>query len=247
MVGVILAAGDGKRLKNSGNEDCCKPLIKTNRKRLIEYALDNLIELDVTEAYIVVGKEGDLIKSILGNAYNGLKIFYVIQQERKGLINAFAQAVDHICYNGPVILQLSDEIFIDLKTEQIKKHIKTKAYDFYCGITYEDNPEKIKSNFSVEVDDKGVVKECTEKPDKVINNIKGTGFCVFNTVALQTLRENNTSDVESLYDLCDYINNLVKNNMKGLALHIAEKEFNVNTFADLFEAQNYLDSYRYND
>ncbi len=243
MVGVILAAGDGRRLKNSSNEDCCKPLIKTNRKRLIEYALDNLIELDINEVYIVVGKEGDLIKKILGNEYNGLKIFYVIQQEQKGLINAFIQAIDLIGYDEHVVLQLSDEIFVDLKTELIKNCIKVEPYDFYCGVTYEDNPEKIKCNFSVEVDNKGVIRECIEKPAKVINNIKGTGFCIFNTEALQILKGNNVSKTESLYDLCDYINHLIINNKKGLALHIAEKEFNVNTFADLFEAQNYLDAY----
>lgn len=243
MVGVILAAGDGRRLKNSGNEDCCKPLIKTNRKRLIEYALDNLIELDVNEVYIVVGKEGALIKNILGNEYNGIKIIYVIQQEQKGLINAFVQALASMCQDEAIILQLSDEIFIDLKTEQIKKCIKDELYDFYCGITYEDNPEKIKCNYSVEADSEGIIKKCVEKPAEVTNNMKGTGFCIFNNNALRVLKKNDTVKIDLLYDLCDYINYLIMNNNKGLALHIAEKEFNINTFSDLFEAQNYLDSY----
>ena len=70
MIGVILAAGDGKRLKKSSSEDSCKPLIKIKGKRLIEYSLDNLIELDVEKAFIVVGKDDrdEVMKNIMEEA-----------------------------------------------------------------------------------------------------------------------------------------------------------------------------------
>lgn len=241
MVGVILAAGDGRRLKESSKDECCKPLIKINGKRLIEYALDNLLELEIGQVYIVVGKEGDLIKNTLGNEYKGLKILYVVQTQQKGLINAFTQAVNVIGYDKTVVLQLSDEIFTDLQVEHIKASIKSKQYDFYCGITYEDDAEKIKNNFSVETDADGVITECVEKPVKIINNIKGTGFCIFGSEVLQILNDKNDLEIDSLYDLCDYINYLVETNKKGLALHIAEKEFNINTFSNLLEVQNYFE------
>lgn len=238
MIGVILAAGDGNRLKSS-KADCCKPLIKINGKRLIEYAFDNLISLQINEVYVVVGKEGQLIEDVLGDKYNNLKISYVIQPEQKGLINAFVHALNVVGCDEPIILQLSDEIFIDLKIEYIKKLVESRLYDFYCGITYEDDPEKIKSNFSVDVDDKGVIRKCIEKPVSVINNIKGTGFCVFDCEALRLL--SNIVDLSDIYDLCDYINFLVCKNKSGLALHIAEKEFNINTFAEVYEVQSILE------
>lgn len=239
MIGVVLAAGDGKRLKISSNEDCCKPLIRIKEKRLIEYALDNLIELGVEKAYIVVGKEGDLIKRVLGDRYYCLKLFYVVQKEQRGLVDAFTQAVRITGGKGPVILQLSDEVFIKLRIDDIKNCIDNKEYDFYCGVTNEENPEKIKRNYSVDVDGSGVIKECIEKPNTVINSIKGTGFCIFNSEALNLLiNEKETM----LYELCDYINYLNKKSKKGLALHIAEKEFNINTFADLFDVQTFFDS-----
>lgn len=240
MVGVILAAGDGKRLKESSKEDCCKPLIKIKGKRLIEYALDNLIDLGISKAYIVVGKEGDLIKSVLGEKYSCLKLFYVVQEEQNGLIDAFAQAVKVLDRSESVVLQLSDEIFTDLKVEKIKSCIKTENYDFYCGITYEDDADKIKNNFSVETDNEGRIIECVEKPDKVISNIKGTGFCVFSSQALQSLSEN-YSESSNINDLCDYMNFLISKNKKGLVLHVAEKEFNINTFSDLYEVKTYFE------
>ena len=143
MIGIILAAGDGKRLKNSKNEDCCKPLVKVNGKNLINYALDNLIQLEISEAYVVIGKEGDLIKSTLGNEYKNIRLHYVCQYEQKGLMNAFLQALSVMGNDEAVVLQLSDEIFVDLKSEQIRSMIKDEKADFYCGVTPEDNPQKI--------------------------------------------------------------------------------------------------------
>ena len=240
MVGVILAAGDGRRLKESSKEDCCKPLIKLKGKRLIEYALDNLIDLGISKAYIVVGKEGDLIKKNLGEQYNVLKLIYVVQAQQTGLINAFMQAISFIDSDESVVLQLSDEIFVDLKIQDIKEKTASKEYDFYCGITYDNDAEKIKNNFSVDTDEKGNLTVCVEKPVEVINNIKGTGFCIFSSQAVQVLRENYPIS-QNISDLCDYMNFLISENKKGLALHIAEKEFNINTFSDLYEVQTYFE------
>ena len=89
MIGVILAAGDGTRLEMSTGQKICKPLRKINNKHLLEYSLDNLIELGATKAYIVVGKQGSLIKDAFGDEYKGLNLCYVYQKEQKGLMNAF--------------------------------------------------------------------------------------------------------------------------------------------------------------
>lgn len=240
MIGVILAAGDGKRLKNSSNEDCCKPLIRIEEKMLIEYALDNLVELNISDAYIVVGKELEQIRAAVGDRYRSIRVNYVLQPEQNGLMNAFVQALNVMKCNETVVLQLSDEIFVDMKTEMVKKSIDAGEYDFYCGVTPESDPQKIKNNFSVDADEDFVIRKCTEKPEIVINNIKGTGFCVFNAEVLEMLKNNYDYDANMPYDLCDYINWLIHEGKKGIALCFAEKEFNINTFADLSEAQNYL-------
>lgn len=234
MIGVILAAGDGTRLTKSTGQNICKPLKKINNKHLLEYSLDNLVELEANEVYVVVGKQGDLIKEAFGNEYKGLNVHYVYQQEQKGLMNAFVEALNVMNCDETVILQLSDEIFIDLKIEEIKKAIQ-KDFDFYCGITFEDDIEKIKNNFSVETDDKSKLIKCVEKPKIVTNNIKGTGFTIFNAKTLEVIKANT-----ELHDLCDSFNYLTETGYGGHALNIAEKEFNINTLDDLAEAENYL-------
>ena len=150
------------------------------------------------------------------------------------------RAVSCIDSDVSVVLQLSDEIFIDLKIKEIKKAIASKKYDFYCGVTNEDDAEKIKNNFSVDVDDEGNLRKCVEKPVEVFNDIKGTGFCIFSSQAVQVLSENYPGN-RNINDLCDYMNFLISERKKGLVLHVAEKEFNINTFSDLYEVQIYFE------
>ncbi len=240
MVGIILAAGNGVRLKNSTGGDGCKALRKINDSYLIEYALKNFVDLEIDKVVIVVGKQGELIKSTLGYEYNGMALSYVHQPHQKGLINALMQALNTIENNESIVLQLADEIFVNLEVENIKNYISEMACDFYCGFTYEDNAEKIKGNFSIETDENSIMKECTEKPTIIVNKIKGTGFCIFKYNSVQILKSIYSEDDNTPNDLCDFLNYLISNNKKGLAFCLAEREFNINTASDITEAEAFL-------
>ncbi|MBR2953537.1 MAG: NTP transferase domain-containing protein [Clostridia bacterium] len=240
MIGVILAAGDGTRLAMSTGQDICKALRKINDTHLIEFALDNLVELEINEVYIVVGKQGDSIKEVFGNQYKSLTVHYVHQYEQKGLVDAFVQALKEIKDNETVILQLSDEIFIDLNTEFIKNELKAENYDFYCGVTPEENEQKIKNNFSVETDSNSLLVKCTEKPKTVTDNVKGTGFSIFSGKTQKIIKETYESENNTLYDLCDCFNYLTEKGYRGLVFSVAEKEFNINTALDLTEVEKFL-------
>lgn len=238
MVGIILAAGDGTRLKSSKCEASCKPLITLKGKALITFALDNLIKLNINEAFVVIGKEGDLIKEAIGNQYKSLNLHYVYQKEQKGLMNAFIQALSLLDGNEPVILQLSDEVFLNLKAEAICNLLKADKYDFCCGVTPEESREKIKNNFSVESDEASRLISCEEKPKIVTNNIKGTGFTIFNKNVLKKILENGEENI----DLCDCFNYLISIGYNGVVLNIADREFNINTLSDLNEAESCLNN-----
>ena len=241
MIGVILAGGDGTRLKTSTGQDICKSLRKIKDKHLIEFALDNLIETGVEKAYVVVGKQGDLIKDALGDAYGNIAIEYVHQPQQIGLVNAFVQALNVINCDEPIILQLADEIFVNLNAEAIKNASKTDGVAFYCGVTPEENVDKIKNNFSVETDENSFLVKCTEKPEFVVNNIKGTGFSIFSGEAWKIIKGKYESDPDNLRDLCDCFNYFIASGYKGLVFNVAEREFNINTSSDLMEAESYFE------
>lgn len=240
MIGVILAAGDGTRLAMSTGQDICKALRKINGTHLIEFALNNLIESEITEVYIVVGKQGDSIKEVIGNEYKGLNVHYVRQYEQKGLVDAFVQALKEINSDETVVLQLSDEIFIDLNIEFIKNELRTEKFDFYCGVTPEENEQKIKNNFSVETDSNSLLVKCTEKPKVVTDNVKGTGFSIFSGKTQKIVKETYESENNTLYDLCDCFNYLTEKGYRGLVFSVAEKEFNINTALDLTEVEKFI-------
>ncbi len=135
---------------------------------------------------------------------------------------------------------MSDEIFIDLNTEFIKSELKSKNFDFYCGVTPEENQQKIKNNFSVETDSNSLLVKCTEKPKVVTDNVKGTGFSIFSGKTQKIIKETYESECNTLYDLCDCFNYLVALGYRGLVFPVAKREFNINTLLDLTEVEDYL-------
>lgn len=239
MTGIILAAGNGTRLKESSGENCCKVLKKVNGISLIEFALNNLVELNVANVFIVVGLDGELIKKTLGNIYKCLKITYIYQSEQIGLINALMQAIE-VAESDDIILQLADEIFISFRADEVRRILSDDVLDFGCGITCEDDLQKIKANYSIETDCNMVIEKCTEKPEHITNNLKGTGLCVFKKDVIDLLKEVYDKKNNTPNDLCDFVNCLVAEKRRGAAFCVADKEFNINTIEDLTQAIEFL-------
>lgn len=239
MIGIILAAGNGSRLKHSTRENVCKPLLEINQKPLIWYSLENCLLLGIDRVCVVVGKEGEAIRQAVGSSYKGMPVHYVSQQEQKGLIHALMQALAMPENETAVLLQLSDEIFINLRSDQILQTIDEGQWDFICGVTPEADREKIKGNYSVQTA-AGRLQKCTEKPSVVTNSIKGTGFCYFSASSIRLLKKTYDENQNTPCDLCAYMNLLIRENRQGIALTIAEKEFNINTAADIADAEQAL-------
>ncbi len=230
MIGIILAAGKGKRLMKDTGIDRAKALISIGGKRLIEYALENLHLMQVEKIYIVVGEHKNEVVEAVGDNYRGIPIAYVIQSEPIGLMNAVSKVLP-FCDTGAVV-QLSDEIFINPNTDYIKSFQNQNA-DFLCGMIKEGEPERIKENYSVLADTNGYIIRTHEKPTQIINDMKGTGFCIFNKSCMDILRRVYSEDENTPFDLCDFMNLLVWEGKKGKCFEVAKKELNINTKADL--------------
>ncbi len=82
MQAIILAAGEGKRLRPL-TLDKPKPLIEINGKSLLEHNMDKLIGL-VNEIILVIGYKGEKVKEKFGNNYRGIKIKYIKQKKLLG-------------------------------------------------------------------------------------------------------------------------------------------------------------------
>ena len=84
MKAVILAAGVGKRLGVvTGNRPKC--LLDVGGRSLLVRYFDALLEAGVKSAVLVVGHQQELIRSAVGDAYRGLALCYIVNdQYRRG-------------------------------------------------------------------------------------------------------------------------------------------------------------------
>ena len=235
MIGLILAAGEGKRLNNDMPEKTAKPLVNINQKYLIEYSLQNCVDAGIKTVIIVVNSDNkNSIASSIGSEYNGMNIFYAVQKSPIGLLNAALSASEYL--NDCVMLQLSDEIFINPKIKECVK-LYADGADFVVTFVYENNKEKIRNNFSIDLDGNRNVIHCVEKPKKIINDLKGTGLCIFSRECMDLLKKLYNQSENYPDNLCDAFNLLVESRKSGKAFCISEEEININTVSELEYAQ----------
>ena len=94
--GIILAAGEGKRLKPLG-ANIPKVMLPVLGRPVLEYVVKNLIEAGIKSIIIVVSKDNQKeIKKYFGENFGGAKIDYVVQQKQLGPAQAIILALPKI-------------------------------------------------------------------------------------------------------------------------------------------------------
>jgi choline kinase len=80
MKAVILAAGVGKRLRAvTGDRPKC--LVEIGGRPLLARYLDALLEVGIKSAVVVVGHRQELIRAAIGDAYCGLAVRYIVNEQ----------------------------------------------------------------------------------------------------------------------------------------------------------------------
>lgn len=107
MKAVILAAGRGTRMKDLTNE-VPKPMLKVAGRTLIEHKLDALPD-DVHEVIMVIGYQGETIRSYFGDSYQGRAITYVVQEELNGTGGALLLCEPYL--DERFVVMMGDDIY----------------------------------------------------------------------------------------------------------------------------------------
>jgi UDP-N-acetylglucosamine diphosphorylase / glucose-1-phosphate thymidylyltransferase / UDP-N-acetylgalactosamine diphosphorylase / glucosamine-1-phosphate N-acetyltransferase / galactosamine-1-phosphate N-acetyltransferase len=98
-----------------------KPLLKVANKTIIEHNFEQLALAGVTEAILVIGYKGDMIRKILKNKFTfgdkTVQLTYVEQEKQLGTGHAVLQAKEHLHDEKTFLLMGADDLFFadDLK------------------------------------------------------------------------------------------------------------------------------------
>jgi dTDP-glucose pyrophosphorylase len=237
---LILAAGRGKRLGEITNETN-KCMLKLKGKPVLEYNLERAADIeDIKEIIIVVGHRAEDIINKYGIKFRDKKINYVIQREQKGIVHAIECAKDYL-EDEDFFLLLGDEVLINSKHREMVKKFKQDDVFGICGVCIVDDKSKVSRTYSVMVDEKGRVFRLIEKPKNPLNNIQGTGHCIFKNEILKYIERTPIHPERGEKELPDLIQCAIDDGKIVKIFQICEKYTNINTKEDLEEAKKILE------
>lgn len=97
----------------------------------------------------------------------------------------------------------------------------------------EDDPEAIKRNFAVLLNDDGRVRRVIEKPRRVPNRLKGCGIYLFDERIFEAVRRTPRTAMRDEYELTDSIQILIDYDYPVRAARVVDWDMNVTFIGDL--------------
>jgi len=236
MKAVILAAGRGKRLEDETKIQS-KCMIIFQGKHLIEYSFENAILSKVKEIIVVIGHKAEDIVNAFGSEYKGIKITYVIQKERRGLVSAI-ETVQASLEGEDFILFLGDEILMGESYDQMIELFEKEDLFVVCGVVKVKDNSQIKKTYSlIYNEDDNMIYRLIEKPRRVSNNIMGTGNCIFKNGIFDFIPYVGIHHVRHEKELPDLIQCVIDDGFPCKLFHLGSKYINVNTPEDIVLAE----------
>lgn len=173
---VILAAGSGTRLNDGKPSEKPKVLYELAGRPMVEYTLDLLDELQISDVVMVVGYKEALVREYFQN-----RVKYASQTERNGTAHAAKLGAEQLNQNCDHILIIQGDDSAFYKSETIKEFIeKAKSYKIGFTTVKLDEPSQygrvIRDNSgNVEAI---VEKESLTQEQKLINEVNAATYFV---------------------------------------------------------------------
>jgi len=185
MKGIILAGGKATRL-HPITKGICKQLLPIYDKPMIYYPLSTLMLAKIRDILIIASAEYvENFRSIFGDGRDlGLTLSYAVQDEPKGIVEAFLIAEDFI-KGSPVALILGDNIFYG---DRLRAILQTAANNKGATIFgyYVKDPERYGV---VQFDSSNKVISIEEKPVQPQSNWAVTGLYFYDQNVVEYARQ----------------------------------------------------------
>lgn len=231
MKGIILAGGRGTRL-NPLTKITSKQLLPVYNKPMVFFPLETLLKSGIKEILIIVSgdRPGDFMRLLGSGKEFGAKFTYEIQDEPKGLPEAFIIGKDFIG-DDSVVLILGDNIFEGDFSEDIK-NFKKGGKIFVKEVS---DPER----FGVaEVDENNKAISIEEKPENPKSNLAITGLYIYDNRVSEFAKNvkplfRNETDITEIHKQYMNLNELEVKKIDG-------EWIDAGTFESLYKANSFI-------
>lgn len=239
VTGVILAAGEGRRMGPLGVEraKACLPVVG---RPLLHHHLDLLTAMGVRDVVVVVGfRAAEVIAAARAYApgVDGLALRFVEQRERRGIAHALEQARDLVGERFVVVL--GDTFFVP---DDLAAGLRLMAADpsgrlaAVLSIRPEPDPAAICRECSVRFDDGGRLLEIREKPAAPFNDLKPCGIYFFDRRIFEAIACTPPSALRGEVEITDAIQGLVRLGYDVGRAATVRWDSNLNVPADLLQS-----------
>jgi bifunctional UDP-N-acetylglucosamine pyrophosphorylase/glucosamine-1-phosphate N-acetyltransferase len=179
MQTLILAAGQGTRMRPL-TEQRPKPMLPVAGQPLVAHTATAAIDAGASRLVLVVGYEGDAVRSFFGREFKGVPVDYAVQDQQRGTADAVRAGAAKLD-NKPFAVLNGDNLYdSEALTELFDRGPSVGSYQVASPSAYG----------VLDIKD-GQVTSVVEKPDTPPSNVINTGAYVFPAAAQDWL------DVES--------------------------------------------------
>lgn len=202
-IGVVLAAGEGRRLEPLTNRRP-KPMLPVADKPLLEHVLIAAKDAGISEFVFVIGYERDRIQTHFGDGDQwDVSIQYAIQDKQLGTAHALEAAADLV--GDQFVVLNGDRIIEPSIVSQVCERVTADAAPAAVAVTRLSNA----TSYGVVGLDGNRVTNIVEKPTESTSDIINAGVYAFDRSIFDAI-DRIDSGVDGEYKLTDAINALAE-------------------------------------